>query len=494
MGTIAPTVSKLTDAWNMERHSNRGWPKFLTAIYIDGLRGWKDQWIGFRYPVVAIAGENGSGKSTILKVAATAYGADADGTDYSPDDFFPTTPWEVVSRVRLQYQVQQGETNSTHAVKKPSDRWRGMPDRPKRSKYYLDISRTQPIDTLIGYGKVARRELAEGVEKKLSPEYLNRLSRVLGRSYEASSVVGDSKGKQVGIVSLGGLTYSNFHQGAGEDASGDLMVLLEQVPPYSLVLIDEVESSLHPRAQRRLMTELIEIAKERKLQLITTTHSSYVLEQLPPEARIYIRIDSNGEREPVYGISAKFALGLMDDERHPEMFAYCEDKEAQSIIELVLRLEEPELLEQIAVVEVGPASTVKAMGELAHSGKFHERGLAVLDGDQAASAGCICLPGMKLPPEKAVIEEMPEKFIKIVAERLGVREGDLLEARADALRLQGPGKHHLWAQKIAERLSGTMQKSKVWDAFIDVWVRDVLTPAEREDFKEQFVEALRATQ
>ena len=49
------------------------WPKFLEAIALDGIRGWTGQAINFRFPIVAIVGENGTGKSTVLKAAACGY-------------------------------------------------------------------------------------------------------------------------------------------------------------------------------------------------------------------------------------------------------------------------------------------------------------------------------------------------------------------------------------------------------------------------------------
>ncbi|WP_369121122.1 AAA family ATPase, partial [Sphingobium baderi] len=40
-----------------------------------------------------------------------------------------------------------------------------------------------------------------------------------------------------------------------------------------MVLIDEIESSLHPRAQRRLMRDLAEAARLQECQIIISTHS-----------------------------------------------------------------------------------------------------------------------------------------------------------------------------------------------------------------------------
>ena len=81
---------------------------------------------------------------------------------------------------------------------------------------------------------------------------------------------------------------SQFHQGAGEDTMIDLFKLLQEIPTQSLLVIDEVENSLHPQAQRRLVRYLLKLARTKKLQIILSTHSPFVLEELPLQARIML--------------------------------------------------------------------------------------------------------------------------------------------------------------------------------------------------------------
>ncbi|MFD0567948.1 AAA family ATPase [Kitasatospora saccharophila] len=81
-----PTLNALADAWN-SRTPGKDWPLFLERVQIDGLRGWVGEGVDFRFPVVAIAGENGAGKSTVLKVAAAAYEA----SQKDGHTFIPTT-------------------------------------------------------------------------------------------------------------------------------------------------------------------------------------------------------------------------------------------------------------------------------------------------------------------------------------------------------------------------------------------------------------------
>lgn len=53
--------------------SGQGWPLRLESLEIRGLRGWTGQRIDFEFPIVALVGENGAGKSTVLQAAASVY-------------------------------------------------------------------------------------------------------------------------------------------------------------------------------------------------------------------------------------------------------------------------------------------------------------------------------------------------------------------------------------------------------------------------------------
>ena len=66
---LSDAVRRLDRKWS----SGNGWPQRLNWIEIKGIRGWSGQRIPFDFPIVAIVGENGSGKSTILQAAACSY-------------------------------------------------------------------------------------------------------------------------------------------------------------------------------------------------------------------------------------------------------------------------------------------------------------------------------------------------------------------------------------------------------------------------------------
>jgi hypothetical protein len=308
------------------------------------------------------------------------------------------------------------------------------------------------------------------------------LNRVLSRDYVSGGLNRDG-GKQVGVLEANGITYSNFHQGAGEDATLDLVALLNAVPNQSMILLDEAEASLHPKAQRRLVTELVRLATEKRLQIVLTTHSPFILEQLPPVARVFMGVDRLGAREIIYGASATYSLSLMDDESHPELDVHCEDAEAAYLIEMMLSVDAEAMRGRIRTTPVGPADVVRTMGRLAIQSRLTQKSVAVLDGDQAASEGCLVLPGGDAPEKSVYRAVLASASWQIVGERLGVPAKDVSDATTDALNISN---HHAWTAEIARQLS-IVRPARVWEAFADVWVKDLLDTGSRKAFVKSIV-------
>ncbi|HEY4001943.1 MAG TPA: AAA family ATPase [Candidatus Xenobia bacterium] len=193
-----------------------------------------------------------------------------------------------IEDAQIRFSYREGAQSQTRNIRKPSTRWRGNSERPLRPVRYVDLSRIQPVGARVGYLKLLKGGVTEGEHTAFDAARLGRYSHVMGKRYGAAGISTTSldNRRTVPVISFDNHRYSGFHQGAGELAAAELLAF--DLPNYSLVLIDELETSLHPRAQRRLVDDLVRLARVNELQILITTHSPYILEQLPPQGRMYI--------------------------------------------------------------------------------------------------------------------------------------------------------------------------------------------------------------
>jgi AAA domain, putative AbiEii toxin, Type IV TA system len=212
-------------------------------------------------------------------------------------------------------------------------------------------------------------------------------------------------------------------------------------------LIDEIESSLHPRAQRRLVRDLAAAARDRECQIIFSTHSPYVLEELPLSARTYI-LDTDGKKEIVVGVSPQFAMTKMDDESHPECELFVEDERAKVWLSEILSRHAPQLFVRCAIIPYGAANLGVALGQMVEAGRFPRPTRVFLDGDQGQAKGCIMLPGEDAP-ERVVFVDLQKAKWRHLWTRIG-RDVSLVTDACD--RAMVLPNHHDWIRFAANQL------------------------------------------
>lgn len=455
------SIRQLENRWNSVRA-----PKHLDSLEIKNIRGWSGQRIDFKFPIVAIVGENGMGKSTIIQAAAAIYKAPNGERGFFASDFFPDTAWEELSAVEINANITEGSNIHRISIRKHTTRWRGNDTRRERVVRFLDLKRIIPIYSKLGYSKLAKRNAHEQTSTPFLPDQLNRLSAIVGKPYTlAKQALTDLDAtRPIPVLKTNGNEYSGFHQGAGESVITELLSL--DIPNYSLVVIDEIETSLHPSAQRRLIRDLAEISRLKQVQFILTTHSPYVLDELPSYARIQI-INDMGNKNVVLGVSSEFALSHMDDVLHTELDIYVEDEVAKIFLEEIIAAQNLSLLKRIQIIPYGSAQVGKALGQMNIEGRFPRRTLIYLDGDQEESNGCLLLP-INDAPEICIYTDLNRIGWPDVYNYLSRSHADLVDAAQKAMLTPS---HHEWNKMVADKI--ICGGYELWRAICKSWVRNV---------------------
>ena len=115
------------------------------------------------------------------------------------------------------------------------------------------------------------------------------------------------------------------------------------------------------------MRDLAELCRVKELQIIITTHSPYVLEELPNLGRIYVMNTPQG-KNLITGVSPDFAMTQMDEEKHPEADIYVEDERSRIIIEELVIAHKKDLLPRCCIIPFGAASVGQALGRMVKQG------------------------------------------------------------------------------------------------------------------------------
>jgi len=368
------------------------------SIEIGNLRGLNTSKIEFKYPISVIAGRNRSGKSTILAMVACAFHNKKDGFKlperkvpyYTFSDFFIQSseeipPGGIVVRYRIMHNNWNKSPTAPNGIgnlyqvrtKKEKGKWNKYSRRVRRNVVSLGVHRVVPPSE-----KSVSRNYKSYFSEQAPAGWEGRVKEVVGRIL--STTYDDYKMKVYGkyhlpIVASQGVQYSGFNMGAGENALFEIFSIIYSTPRGTLLVIDEIELGLHENAQRRLMQVLKEVCKELHIQVVCTTHSSAIIEEVPPEARYYL--DSfSGKTNIMTCVTPLYAAGKLAGEDTNELDIFVEDSDSATLLAAFV---ETNMRKRVNIIPIGSAIPIIRQMAARYKDPRKSECIAVMDGDQA---------------------------------------------------------------------------------------------------------------
>ena len=135
-------------------------------------------------------------------------------------------------------------------------------------------------------------------------------------------------------------SHSEKQFSLGELCVLKLLRLISDCPNNSLLLIDELEIALHPRAQIQLVDYLSDASRRKSLTVLFSTHSVSIMKSVSRNQIIYLERNDDNVVEPLIGCFPTYAIGqiTIGEERIPDVVFYVEDDVARVLVKSLAKL------------------------------------------------------------------------------------------------------------------------------------------------------------
>ena len=288
--------------------------------------------------VYIVTGQNGSGKTTLFTCLsriknsnAFRMGFPSSNTNDKLDMFLGKICYEV-----------DGE--SVEYSKRTSGKWK--PNKQNRvlelMEYPQVVNITTKDERLFTQTEINPRRNNQGdawINEKLSfifdtDKFIQMIRITTGQLYRGrAAITADNRRRNIAYaIPIGnGRYYTERNFSFGEIVVLNMLYDLHMTQNGSLVLIDELELALHPSAQIRLLTCLKQMAAEKGLTILITTHSASLIRS--QKDVILLEKVENGVIDITYNCPPAKAIGAigMREDTMPDIVVLVEDDMAKAL-------------------------------------------------------------------------------------------------------------------------------------------------------------------
>lgn len=428
-------LAEIRDIWRAVRRSNKRILRRIRVKWSGNLR-LTDGAIEIVSPITLICGENGAGKSSLLHTIAHAVGADeggADGVGYCR----PRS--ETVEEVELD--VATGDTANVTVVAGPDVHTHLFPSDGDLRFLFLDAGMHVPAMLDFIKSDANFSDLLEGIDPILLSDVELGLARfIVGRNYERIEIFEVSDSSFDGPlpymrVHAQAVTYDTLDMGYGEIAAIYLLWALRRAANGALILIEEPETFLSPRAQTALVDVIARYVKDKGIFVIMTSHSGPIAARMLNQEIVYATRAAGRVtfHNPAKTSDLVARLGLVPDR---SFIFFVEDQAAEIFARALLDNFSDRLSASVEYAICGGSGNTLRAIEVIPNGLQQVAHVALLDGDQRAvelgqERRVVFLPG-DVAPESLLIQYARSKSHFELSQLMQISEADVSRAVAHA--------------------------------------------------------------
>lgn len=413
---------------------------YAEELYIKRFRKIENQTLLFGRRINVISGQNGVGKSNIMALIAATFGKK--NSRFSSGNFHPeynnfftisqdenykdyethlkivsSNSTEVISK-RQSFKDDTKGNRSIRLIPRNSNHFYEENYTIKKvseiilEKYKIGAAARIPIPAIIstlsrlypvGETQINNKPLRKKYSSEVKEKYTEYYNKVLPNSIKDDSniaIIEKSITKKNRIyINLNNGTEET--QSVGQDSLGNIITALSDFYQLKIsdpdnynggiLCIDELDASLHPKAQLNLMELLDELSHELNLQVFLTTHSLTILKYIielesksPNNYKLIYLLDPDSPRVHNYSNYTELKADMFDElgVNYPEIKIYCEDdytefifKELEKSCSTILKKKLPKY--NLIPIHLGCENLLKLPKHDSHFGKT----IIVLDGD-----------------------------------------------------------------------------------------------------------------